>query len=791
MGKYVPFTLEKLKERITHEFENHFKVETELAGSEYVLNVGKNGKVVKIYTSIGPSGMTRSKGSDAVRVFLYDEINKEPLSRSRRIYRTKGAISRIIKTTKVLLKEVEDRIQPEKDSEEPPVVKVAVDEDEWIPTEKFRYCRFEYESFNPVQSAFYRIHDRMPANFVVAATTSAGKTVIAEMAIAYTIEVLRRPALYLAPLKALTQEKIDDWSDPSHSFSKYRKTIATGDYITPENRRKVLADCARSDLVIMTTEMLDSLTRKMDRHAEVLKRVGLLVVDEAHLLTVQKRGSALECALLRMTEHFSTPVLFLSATMPNTEELAEWLAELNGYRTYVISSDWRPCSLDIHYIGYEDYGGYHVKTENLISEIVDLIFSYPNDKFLVFVHSKSFGRKLLGRLESLGLKSEFHNADLEKEDRLRLVEEFKRKDGLRVLIATSTLAWGINVPARRVIIAGVHRGHEEVSPIDIRQMVGRAGRVGLDPKGDAYILIPVSKWRIYDGYADLIPPVTSRLLNQREMAFHIISKVAEGINTLDRLGKWYERTLAARQELPGVIQQTPDVLLTGTISYLRDCEAISVESDWRLKPTHIGLIANYLYYEPEFIYRLRNNLLEINSMSTIRDADLAWALGSAFEPLFCSSDVQSEVEDYLKTAGVDLDIRYGTEVYVAVIHMLMSGMEVPPVLGSVARNIRYDSERLAAAAEMISQRFGFRNVMPHVTVLGLRLKYGVSKEMVELVRIEGVGSARAKKMFATGIKTPKDIVLSPEKVRKLFQPKVAEKIIQNAAKIASHVNGVV
>lgn len=744
--------------------------------------MGKNGKVVKIYTSIG-SGMniTRSKGTDAVRIFLFDEKKQKPLSQSKRIYRTKGAINRIVEKIRNLLLKVED--DPEKQEEKTPaVIQIPVNESEWISTESFPYCEFKYESFNPVQSAFFKVYRELPANCVVAATTSAGKTVIAEMAISYTLEFLKRPALYLAPLKALSQEKIDDWNFFRHSFFQYKKVIATGDYVTPENRKKILAECANADLIVMTTELMDSLSR-MNRHIEVFRRLGIVVVDESHLITVPKRGSALECALVKLTEHFKTPVLFLSATMPNTQELAQWLSDLNGLKTFVISSEWRPCKLTVHYIGYGDYGGYHGKTENLIEEIINLISTHSEDKFLVFVHSKSFGRKLLRRFIDIGIKAEFHNADLDREDRLRLVEEFKRKNGLRVLIATSTLAWGINVPARRVIVAGIHRASEEVSPVDIKQMVGRAGRVGLDPEGDAYILIPQSRWNLYYGYADFIPPIVSRFLfDKKELAFHIIARITEGVNTLEGLKTWYKRTLAYRQNPPGIISTTPDRILDDAVRYLEQYEAIKITPDGKITSTHIGLIASYLYYPPEFIFKLRNNLLEVNGMSEAGDREMAWALGSSFEPMFCSKEVQTAVEHYLDESGISrlFTFVYGTEVYIATIHMFLKGYSIPMLLGSVARLIQSDSERLVAAMEMVSQRYGFRNILSCISALGLRLKYGVPEEMLNLVKIEGIGPARAKKLFESGLKNSDDILNHQDKVRQIFTPKVADLIIRNA-----------
>src|SRR5208337_854238 len=177
------------------------------------------------------------------------------------------------------------------------VHEVYVNKNEYLPTAIFKPVKIKYPKFNPVQSTFLKVYSK-DANTVIAAPTSSGKTVIAEMAFADAV-LNGKKAIYLCPLKALAQEKIDDWSDPSHPFSKYKLSIATGDYCVSGQREKTLINAASSDITMMTSELLDSLTRRTDKVVDWFQKVGVLVVDEAHLLTMKKRGSALECGLMR------------------------------------------------------------------------------------------------------------------------------------------------------------------------------------------------------------------------------------------------------------------------------------------------------------------------------------------------------------------------------------------------------------------------------------------------------------------------------------------------------------
>ena len=314
------------------------------------------------------------------------------------------------------------------------------DQEELVPTPRFAHGKYPFEQFNKVQSRVFEIHDR-DCNCVIAAPTSVGKTVCAEMFMADEVRRRGGKAIYLAPLRALAKEKIDDWTGEGSIFSGLKLSICTGDYRLNDAKLKELES---ADIIIMTSEMLSSRCRNMESEkSEFLKACGTLVVDESHLLTVPSRGDHLEVGLMKFSKIARDPrIVFLSATMPNVDEIANWVAcSLVRKDTYLVSSEYRPCPLDIHYEEYETGESYELTEEYKVAKAVDLVRKYKDDKFLVFVHSKSTGERVRFSLEERGIKCELHNADLEKDKRHDVEKKFKYGD-LRVIVATSTLAWG-------------------------------------------------------------------------------------------------------------------------------------------------------------------------------------------------------------------------------------------------------------------------------------------------------------------------------------------------------------
>jgi len=198
---------------------------------------------------------------------------------------------------------------------------------------KEHYTKFP--NLNPVQEKSVKAGLLESRSQLVCAPTASGKTLVASMAIANTLGNPTNPgpingkALYLVPLKALANEKFKEFQDLLKETG-YRVTFSTGDMDSASTY------LANYDLVILTTEKLDSLIR---HKVAWLSEVKLVVIDEIHLLNDPSRGPTLEVIITLLKKLISPQLIGLSATIGNPKALADWLgAEL-------VLDDWRPVEL--------------------------------------------------------------------------------------------------------------------------------------------------------------------------------------------------------------------------------------------------------------------------------------------------------------------------------------------------------------------------------------------------------------------------------------------------------------
>jgi replicative superfamily II helicase len=656
---------------------------------------------------------------------------------------------------------------------------VTISEKAPIPTSSFPdYAKFPFEKFNPVQSAVVEVHDK-DGNALIASSTGSGKTLIAEMYISHEARIRGGKAMYLGPMKALTKEKVDDWTDPGHHFNDLKLSICTGDYRLTPQRKKELNE---ADIILMTPEMLSSRIRNYKAESnDFLKEVKTLIVDEFHVTTVPSRGDHVEVALMKFTKiNPDARIVALSATMPNVKELAEWVSLLNGKTTYLIESDYRPVPIHIHYPTYRRTQNYEYTELQKVNAALELVEKFPNDKFLIFAHTKRTGQMMKKLLLENGHKCEFHNADLEKEQRHQIENVFRAGD-LRIIVATSTLAWGNNFPARRVILLGIHRGQSEVATYDIHQSIGRAGRPGYDTRGDAYILVPENDADAQIERIENKQDIESRLLDKdgvkyKTLAFHLVSEIHHGeIRNKEDVLTWYERSLANHQA-----NDLHDSIIKSTLESLIKCGAIKIE-DNEYKATTTGIVASMFYFSPFDVADLKNNLVTLFGKQ-LEDNDLAiaMALGAvdSNRQLFVSKPEQAEIDDFkrkvMKVFGarfIDQEIKAGFAYF-----CLLNGLDAGAV-SAYSRNLLWDFDRLIEVTKTIDSMICNWGKHTWFDRLGLRVNYGVSEELVDLCLIPDIGKARAEKLWAAGVRTIKDVASRGDQVQRTLNLK-PDKIAQ-------------
>ena len=647
----------------------------------------------------------------------------------------------------------------------PNVIKIA-DQNDLAEAKNFPYANWKWDKFNPVQSRLMETYDN-DSSIAIAAATNSGKTVCGEMYISHECRKRGGKALYIAPLKSLARQKDQDWTNPKkrpHHFNDLNVAICTGDFrITP----KRVHELDEANIVVMTPEMLASRCRNQkSEKSKFLQDAGTVVFDESHLLTVPSRGDHIEVALMKLVEiNPDVRIVLLSATMPNVDEITKWVADLTGKDAYYLESTYRPCPLNIWYETYYDgERSYESNEYSKVGTAIGLVEHYCDDKFLIFVHTKGTGRMMVESLKRSGIEAEFHNADLGLDERIKLEDAFANDADCRVIVATSTLAWGLNLPARRVIVTGVDRGLSPVENYDIQQEVGRAGRLGLDPQGDAYILVPESQKRETIARLKKPTPIRSTLLEKaanqyyKTLAFHVVSEIHQGnVTTKEGFHKWFSKSLAHHQDVG-----FDDKVVDDTIELLMRNWAIIIEED-EYKVTSIGRIASMLYYSPLDVSDLRRNFqLLFTDNKEGDDASVSVSLGNVDSHRW--DIVNKQEREEMASFKLKLERMYGVgkfrdgaiKIAYAYHNMLLGRSN--PKLKAIQGALRSDMDRMMQVLSFLNSMGGKWDKKGYLDTLQLRLKYGVPADLVDIIQIPNVGAVRANRLKAAKIKKIEDFL---------------------------------
>jgi helicase len=669
----------------------------------------------------------------------------------------------------------------------PPIIKVS-DQDVCVATAEYPFAKWKFEKFNPVQSRIIDFYNQ-DCNALVAARTSGGKTVVAEQFLAQEIRERGGKGMFLAPLRALAREKATDWTSPEYHFSDLKVSICTGDYRLTKERTQELDD---ADVIIMTSEMLSHRSRShKSEQSQFLKKIGTLVIDEFHTIGVQNRGDHLEVGLMKFTQiNPDARFVLLSATMPNVEQLAEWVSySLNQKQTFVLRSEYRPVPLTTHYETYDDsLRRYDLLEQEKINKAMDIVEWYKDDKFIIFAHTKRTGEMMKKELQSAGIECQFHSADLESAERAKVEDKFRNDPKFKVVVATSTLAAGLNMPARRVIILGVHRGVDEVESHEIIQMCGRSGRYGIDPMGDAYILVPESQVDSYKQKFSKPNRIESQLLlksgeNYKTLAFHLVSEIFfGGIETTDDVHKWFKRSLAYFQN-----KIFDDSVVDGTLKLLTRCGAI-VEEDGKLATRTIGKVASMFYISPFDVSDLYFNFNSIFKENR-QDDDYAVALALANIDSLRMNIVNKLEKEEMSLFSNQIRIKANGKVLLDgaikssyCYFNLLNGTN-SQACASFQRNLQNDFNRIGQVLQALNSMGGSWNQGNWLKILEGRIAYGVPAHLIDLCKLENIGKVRATKLYDAGFKTAKDIAkLDVAKLGKIINMKgeAAEKILKQA-----------
>jgi replicative superfamily II helicase len=650
-----------------------------------------------------------------------------------------------------------------------------------MPTSDFKYLQFPYPEFNPVQAEFLNQYDQ-DANFIIAARTSAGKTTLAEMLIAHTLAVHKKKAIYLSPLKAISEQKAAEWTNTNHGFSSKKILICTGDYMNiPANK------FAEAEIIIMTSESLDSKTRMMvaEKHSWLLD-VGCIIVDEVHLLAIDGRGDALEAGLMRFTNYNKDArLLAISGTLPNVEDIGKWFALLNGKPYKTIISDYRPIETSQEWIAYSRQRGYNDEVKMRIQTAVDVARQLKNKKIIFFVHSKKEGAVATEKLEQIfGKQVVFLSADLEKSEKLKIIDDFNKntEDSIRCIVATSVIAWGVNTTAAVVILCGFKRGQSLINPYDVVQMAGRAGRIGYSKTGEVYYVCNMEEMYEWKKILKDLPPIESAMIDSdggvRKMGAHIVAEIKNGeINDLESALKWYQRTFRYfhykefdREQISIMLEKFVEM-------------GIIDKKDDKFVIKKLGIICTAMYYDPWTVYQWKRNFANIFEQNLHNnEIAIAWALANVSnfaDPYVASyhqklvSIFESEMRNTLGTNICQGKVK-ATAIYLQLKNRDMDSFKLD------FRNFVYDIERVFTTIGMIDKMCARWDRGSDLEILKYRVKYGVQREAALLCSLPHIGGVRAKKLYEYGIRSVKDFRDNKTVAIKAIGEEIYNKVLQAA-----------
>ena len=665
-------------------------------------------------------------------------------------------------------------------------------------------------------------------NILLASPTASGKTLIAELCTMKHVLENGGKVIYLSPLRALASEKFEE-------FKKYtvitkpdgRKVavgISTGDFDTADNWLE------RYDVIITTNEKADSLLR---HRAKWMDSISAVIADEVHLLNEADRGPTLEIVLARLMQcNPKIQILALSATINNVDEIAGWLNA-----KYIVTT-WRPINLKEgvilqEEISYRDGESRKIEQETRLTVVNMVLNTLRNggqalifastrknavstaktvashmDKILVpksgsKLVKKSIEEQTKGALEKEAKKIldagehtqmsdeladlvrcavAYHHAGLSGTHRTIIEQAFKDRK-IKVLTATPTLAWGVNLPARTVIIQDYRRfeaglGNYPISVLDYKQMAGRAGRPKYDKFGESVLIAKTADEADYlmENYVLAKPErIWSRLAVEKIIRTHGLSTIAaDYAHTEEGIYAFFRKTFYAYQYDVKAIQS----VIAKILRFLHDEEMICVVGN-DILATKFGKRISELYIDPLSGVIIRDALQTkppvLTEFSLLQLIAHTPNMGPIMRPYQREVDKLSlELEDHRQELFVEIPdqtydyIGYAEflgEVKTAMVlnswidelpeDKIMERFNVQP--GDLYRTIENAKWLLHGIEELSPVVTKNREVTALGAELVERVSKGIKKELLPIVTLEGVGRVRGRTIFNSGYRTVVDL----------------------------------
>ena len=658
-----------------------------------------------------------------------------------------------------------------------------------------------FEKLYPPQAESVKAGLLKGKSILVSAPTASGKTLIAMLAMLSFISKNKGKIIYLSPLRALAAEKFSEFKklEKISLGQKIKVGISTGDFDGLEKNLE------KNNILILTNEKMDSIIR---HGAEWVDEIGLVVTDEIHLIGDESRGPTLEMVLTQLKRLETRPQMVgLSATITNSEEISDWL------ECKLVKNDWRPVPLsegvcDAGEVTMNDGTTFEV-ARSLRGTPVDLGVQsvQGGGQSLVFAETRARSKSLatkaadaisqilkkkdINQLEKISKKilSEneptelvktlavlvkkgvaFHHAGLNQNCRETIETEF-RNGTIKLLSSTPTLAAGVNLPARRVVISNVNRynakvgANRPISVLEYKQLCGRAGRPQYDKYGESIIVGNGNTEDLIDYYINGEPEsIDSKITDDKSLRTHVLSVVVTnpGIKKEEIL-EFFLQTLGGQQSRKPTIKFAIDISLRFLSS-----EYLIIKKGERYAATEFGKKTSMLYIDPLTATRFRDS---VENVSEERKHTLGFlhliSNSEEFFPKFSLRNKDYESASLLiennPSELLEPISEYDCSRSLLALHAWIgesSELSLSDNLGIESGDMHRMTETanwLTYCLREISRHVERADLLEELDDLRRRIVYGIKDELLDLVRVKGVGRVRARMLFKNGITNLDDL----------------------------------
>jgi len=675
-------------------------------------------------------------------------------------------------------------------------------------------------------------------NFLITIPTASGKTLIAMLAILSHLSKHKTKVVYLTPLRALTSEKFEEFKklEKLNLGRKIKVALSTGD---SKEKKEKLED---ADVIFLTNESMDA---NLAFQKDWIYDIGLVVSDEIHLIGDNTRGPTLEIILTRFKSGFigknPPKIIGLSATISNSNELADWLnCELveSTFRRVPLSEAVYSRHIITNQDREETEGNFaknrqesrHPKAwiglglDTVAEKHQCLIFAMTRKNAVAWAKEagldvvkelkpnqkkelEKISKKILPKedYDNTKLTSElaktvkngtaFHHAGLDQRCRTIIENAFKNRH-IKLLTATPTLAAGVNLPARRVVIPSVMRytnnGLEKISILEYKQMCGRAGRPQYDDIGESIIIAKGYPDEILEHYVDGEPePLESKTLDEdSSLRINLLGFIytASKFNptSYEKIIKFFSQTFAAYQLSDDSVLEKK---VTKQLEKLKEYGMITDENGF--EPTKFGIRIFYLRIDPETAFDM-TGYIEDYLRGTKHTFGILYMITNLHEfysqypiPDKYQGDMDDLIDPNEKLYRNQEFLREYCFKSLLILYKWIDAMTYQDMsdhfdaepgdifyIKENAKNLVYifteiikfwrDYAKENKQKKIVSE---YQSLIDESDLLKLQIQHGVPEKYLELVKIKQIGRVRAQILYKNGFKNRLD--LEKAKIEKL------------------------